>query len=278
MIRLAVRIGPDADRELVLAELLEFAPLGVEEVEEEGFIEYAIYGVPGELPDLPALQAAVGGVLVDVVANEVPDDWESRWKSFHRPVIVADRLYVRPPWEQAYDDSVIDLVIDPGQAFGTGSHPTTRLCLELMLDHLEPAGSLLDLGCGSGVLAIAAAKLGWESVSALDFDPLAVAATRANALANGVRIDTQLYDLRRSSPPAADTVVANLLRPLLLDLSGSLKVPPSRLIVSGLLSEEADEVVARFELLGLKEIARRYLADWSAVLLVDSVNFSSLAT
>ncbi len=165
MIRLAVRV-PRAAAEIVLAELLELSPAGLEETDvSEGVVEYALYGAEGELPDLPALQAAAGDALVDVSTSVVPDDWADRWKAWHRPVDVAwrfRRLRVRPPWEEALAvEEGIDLVIDPGQAFGTGAHHTTRLCLELLLE-LDPEGALADWGSGSGVLAIAAARLGYR--------------------------------------------------------------------------------------------------------------------
>ncbi len=151
----------------MLAALLELAPSGLEQVDGDGWVEYALYGAPGELPSLPEGEADVGGRRVTVRGEEVPDDWDERWKRFHVPVLVGGRLYVRPPWEQpAVRPGVTEIVIDPGRAFGTGSHPTTRLCLELMLE-LDPKGSFADLGCGSGVLAIAAAKLGFDPVAAL---------------------------------------------------------------------------------------------------------------
>ena len=123
-------------------------------------VEYAVYGPPGELPALPDLQAAAGGALVEVTTTEVADDWDERWKAYHRP-LVLDGLTVRPPWAEVEErPGVPEVVIDPGQAFGTGAHATTRMCLELLLS-LEPGGAFADWGCGSGVLAIAAAKLGW---------------------------------------------------------------------------------------------------------------------
>ena len=128
---MAVRVRrPDA--ELALVELLNLAPAGVEEVDDEDgeWVEYALYGAPGELPDLPDLEASVGGSLVEVSTSEVPDDWGERWKHFHGPVEVAGRIWVRPPWSPEPEDrSLLDVVIDPGQAFGTGAHPTTKLCL-----------------------------------------------------------------------------------------------------------------------------------------------------
>src|SRR3954464_3084793 len=172
MIRLSIRTPADA-AEQVLAALLELTPEGVEEVDGDGWVEYALYGAPGELPSLPLGEASVGGVLVQVRGEEVAEDWAERWKRFHVPLLLGGRLYVRPPWEQpAVRPGVQEVVIDPGQAFGTGTHPTTRMCLELMLEldasSSSDGGSFADLGCGSGVLAIAAAKLGFSPVSAFD--------------------------------------------------------------------------------------------------------------
>src|SRR3954454_19254048 len=187
MIRLAFR-APAAQAEIVLAALIELAHSGVEEVDGDGFTEFAVYGAAGELPSFPEGEADVGGVVVHVSGRDVPDDWSERWKRFHRPVLIGGKLYVRPPWEApAVRPGVAEIVIDPGQAFGTGTHPTTALCLELLLE-LKPGGSFADLGCGSGVLAIAAAKLGFGPVTAVDAERQAVEATRANALANGVAL------------------------------------------------------------------------------------------
>ncbi len=168
-------------------------------------------------------------------------------------------------------DADIDLVIDPGQAFGTGAHATTRLCLELMLGMTPGGQGFLDLGCGSGVLAIAAARLGWAPVAAVDFDPLAVAATAENARVNGVSIDLGRHDLRVDRVVVAPTVAANLLRPLLLawarrlgEFAGPL---PERLIASGLLVGEADEIAGAFAGLGLAEVDRRESGEWAALLL-----------
>ena len=182
MIRLAVRVSA-AQAEIVLAELLELAPSGVEEVElDKGTVEYAVYGSPGELPDIPDLRAAAGGVLIEVSSGEVADDWAERWKQFHKPVLIASpasqrvpAVRVRPPWEAPGEHAeTVEIVIDPGQAFGTGAHATTRLCLELLLRLAasEPGrGPLLDVGTGSGVLAIAGAKLGYAPVIGCDHDP-----------------------------------------------------------------------------------------------------------
>ena len=258
--------APREAGELVLAALLELAPSGVEQVDGEDWVEYAVYGAPGELPALPGGDAEVGGVVVRVSGEEVPDDWDERWKRFHVPVLVGDRVWVRPPWEQAaVRPGVIDLVIDPGQAFGTGAHPTTRLSLELLLG-LQPSGAFADLGCGSGVLAIVAARLGFGPVTALDSDRGAVAATVQNARDNGVALQrVDRADLRREAAPAADTIAANLMRPLLLSVAELMGEPPRALVASGLLDHEAGEVAAAFT--GLRETRRLSDRGWTALLL-----------
>ena len=266
MIRLAVRAPADfADR--VLAALLDLAPSGVEQVDGHGFVEYAVYGAPGELPGLPYGRAEVGGIPVEVRGEEVPEDWSERWKRFHGPVLVGGRLYVRPPWaEAAIRPGVHEIVIDPGQAFGTGSHPTTRLCLELLLE-LPPRGSLVDLGCGSGVLAIAASKLGFRPVLAVDSDRGAVEATARNARANAAALaHVGRMNLRKEAAPHAEVLAANLARPLLLQVADLLAHAPRAAVVSGLLAEEADEVVEAFRPL----VERRRLTErgWSASLVV----------
>ena len=272
MIRLAVRVARE-DAPSALAELLVFSPAGVEEVDiDRDTIEYVLYGAPGELPTLPALRASVGGALVEVSTSEIADDWSSRWRSFHRPVEIAGTLYVRPPWhEPATRAGLIDVVIDPGQAFGTGSHATTRLCLELLVALAsagEATGPLLDLGTGSGVLAIAAAKLGFSPVCGVDHELESVQAARENASANGVVIDVRRLDLRVDELPRAPTITANLLRPLLLELATRLSEPPALLIASGLLADQVEEVARAFsDRQGLHEHTRRQDGEWSALLL-----------
>ena len=284
MIRLAVRVRLK-DAEIVLAELLELAPSGVEEVGiGEEVVEYAVYGAPGELPRLPDLRAVVGATPVEVSSTEIADGWSERWKRFHRPVLIeppwgVPALYVRPPWEAPSDrDDAEEIVIDPGQAFGTGAHATTRLCLELLLElvGLEGApGPLLDIGTGSGVLAIAAAQLGFAPVLGLDHERESVAAAEENANANGVAIEVRRFDLRAQALPWLGTadgpaepivVVANLLRPLLLDLARDMPRAPSQLLAGGLLRDQVDEVVGAFgERLGLRERERRMSGEWAAV-------------
>jgi ribosomal protein L11 methyltransferase len=285
VIRLAVRARAD-EAEVVLAALLELAPSGVEQVDLDGEVEFAVYGARGARPARAGGEADVAGVRVVVSGTVVEDDWGERWKQFHRPVLVGGRIYVRPPWERPlkrrepatkqavserdrdvpFGDGILDLMIDPGRAFGTGSHPTTRLCLELLLD-VTDGGSVVDLGCGSGVLSIAAAKLGFGPITALDADRLATEATETNATANGVRLGrVACANLREQPAPQAGLVLANLMRPLLLQVANLMgNRRPTHLIVSGLLDEEADEVAAAFAPM----TERRRLADkgWSALLL-----------
>jgi ribosomal protein L11 methyltransferase len=265
VIRLAVRVARE-HAGFVLAELIDLVPGGLEERQlDPDTIEYVLYGAAGELPALPALQAAAGGALVGVSTSELPDDWDERWRSFHVPIDVPG-LRVRPPWEPPLAGA-LDVVIDPGQAFGTGSHPTTRHTLEL-LAALAPDGALADWGCGSGVLAIAAAKLGWAPVLACDVETASVEATLDGAAANAVTVAVSRCDLRREPGPWAPTVLANLVRPLLLEVAANLERVPDRLIVSGLETGEVEEVVAAFARHRLREAARREGGGWAAVELV----------
>ena len=302
MIRLAIRVRRE-QAELVLAELLELAPGGVEECSPTAdVVEYAVYGAPGELPELPDLRAAAGDALVEVSTSETADDWHERWRRFHRPVVVTapaapsnlpaprnpvgsvDSLRVRPPWEAPDDqraDPAHEIVSDPGRAFGTGAHATTRMCLELLLAlaaEQAVSGPLLDVGSGSGVLSIAAARLGFAPVLALDHERESVDAARANAAVNGVQLDVRRADLRAGPlpwltaadpPPGPLVLLANLLCPLLLDLARTIALAPAQMIASGLLVEQVDEVVAAFgERLGLREHRRRVSGEWAAVWLI----------
>jgi ribosomal protein L11 methyltransferase len=179
--------------------MVELFPEGFEEKEELDGVEFAAYtDAAGE----ERLWAAFGSVSTDAV----PADWEQRWREFHKPVRVG-RLWVGPPWEEP-PAGVLQVVIDPGRAFGTGGHPTTRLCLELLAE-IEPT-SLVDVGCGSGVIAVAAAKLGFSPVLALDQEAAAVEATGQNATVNGVEVDARQTDALSAGLPEAAAVVANV--------------------------------------------------------------------
>ncbi|MDP9231328.1 MAG: 50S ribosomal protein L11 methyltransferase [Actinomycetota bacterium] len=174
------------------AEWLERFPQGFEE---------RICGTELELAAYTEEQPPPGALSEDVEPG-----WEERWREFHRPVRVG-RLWIGPPWEQPPVDAV-PVVIDPGRAFGTGAHATTRLCIEFVSE-LAPT-SLLDLGCGSGVIAIAAAALGFSPVVALDVDQAAVDATARNAAANGTAVDVRKLELAADTLPSAELAVANI--------------------------------------------------------------------
>jgi ribosomal protein L11 methyltransferase len=270
LIRLAVRCTPEsADR--VLAELLELVPNGVEEERGADHVEFAIYGAPGELPELPELRAAAGPAVVEIDTTEVPDDWADRWRDFHRPVLIGERLLVRPSWARGPRPSAaLEVVVDPGQAFGTGAHATTRLCLELLLELADTgraSGPLVDWGVGSGVLAIAAARLGFRPVSGCDHAPAALEAAAANARANGIELELRRVNLREAAPPVAETATANLTGPLLREVAERMVDPPRRLICSGLLASEEGPVTGAFEARGLRPGERRVEGEWVALLL-----------
>jgi ribosomal protein L11 methyltransferase len=271
MIRLAVRCAPEY-AEHVMANLLELAPNGLEEERGSGWVEFAIYGPPGEVPDLGELRAAAGGSLVDVTTTSVPDDWADRWADFHRPIEVGGRIGVRPSWWDP-PDGLIDVVVDPGRAFGTGGHPTTRLSLALLIELAEggeAGGPLADWGTGSGVLAIAAAKLGFSTVIGCDREEASLEAARTNAEANGVELELLRVDVREEAPPVRPTVAANLTANLLEECARHLAQAdqiPNALVCSGMLESEIDRVATAFAEVGLPAARTRVDGEWGALLL-----------
>ena len=163
----------------------------------------------------------------------------------------------------------IDVIVDPGQAFGTGAHATTKLCLELLLelaDAGEASGPLVDLGTGSGVLAICAAKLGWGPVVAVDSEPASIEAAAGNAAVNGVELELERLNLRERPPPAAPIVVANLTAPLLEAVAERFEAPPATMVCSGLLATEVERVAAALGAAGLAVASERSEGDWAALL------------
>jgi len=202
--------------------MLELFPQGFEEVDSSDGIELVAYtDASGE----ERLWHVFGGVR----GQDVAADWRDRWKAFHQPVRLGP-LWIGPPWADPPPDAT-PVVIDPGRAFGTGAHPTTQLCVELMLE-LEPA-SVVDVGCGSGVLSIVAAKLGFAPVIALDADENAVAATIANAAANGVEVDARRSNVLDGEAPAAEVALANITRDSVEALAPRLR--SETLVTSGYL-------------------------------------------
>ncbi|MGE5275146.1 MAG: 50S ribosomal protein L11 methyltransferase [Verrucomicrobiota bacterium] len=242
--RVSVTVPP-AEAERARAVMLELFPEGFEERDSPDGVELAAYTDDrGE----ERLWSAFGGAR----ATDVEEGWEDRWRAFHRPVRIGP-LWVGPPWELPAGDA-IPVVIDPGRAFGTGAHATTRLCLELLLDVRR--GSLLDAGCGSGVLSIAAAKLGFDPVHAVDLDPQAVEATERNAAANVVSVEARLADAARDPIPATDTAVVNVA--LDADLSIAARLACANLVTSGYLAAEEPQVP------GYRRRDRREAEGWAA--------------
>jgi ribosomal protein L11 methyltransferase len=225
--------------------MLMLFPEGFEEADGAGDVEFAAYT---DAAGQARVTAAFGAPSV---AN-VSLGWEDRWREFHRPVR-AGPLWVGPPWTRP-PDGVLAIVVDPGRAFGTGAHATTRMCLELLAE--TPLGSLLDVGCGSGVLAIAAARLGFAPVLAVDRDAAAIEATTRNAAANGVAVEAAVGDARELPLPPVDAVVANLTQPLVEELAGRLDTRVA--VTSGYLAG------CRFELRGFRRRDRRERDGWAA--------------
>jgi ribosomal protein L11 methyltransferase len=214
-VRIAV---PPGRFDQVVAQLLELAPAGFLE-EEDALVVYT------DDPGLADLRAHFDRVDVDPVSP----GWEDEWRRFHVPVIVGP-LWVGPPWQEPQPGSTA-IVIDPGRAFGTGAHETTRLCLELLLE--VDRGSFLDVGCGSGVLAIAAARLGFAPVVALDVDESAVDAAQRNAKANGVDLTVERADATSDSLPETDVAAANVTLETVETLGA--RIETAHLITSGYL-------------------------------------------
>jgi ribosomal protein L11 methyltransferase len=174
-------------------------------------------------------------------------DWVRLTQSQFAPIQVSARLWIVPSWHAAPDPAAINIVLDPGLAFGTGSHPTTRLCLDWLDRHLVPGSSVIDYGCGSGILAIAAARLGALTVAGVDIDPQAVISSRYNAHRNGVGARFSSAQDPRLEP--ADVVVANILaNPLkvLAPLLAELVHPGGRIVLSGILISQAEGVAADY--------------------------------
>jgi ribosomal protein L11 methyltransferase len=208
--------------------MLELFPEGFEEREAADGVELAAYTDGGGEERLWAAFGSVASVAV-------PEGWEERWRAFHRPVQVGP-LWIGPPWERP-PRSANAVVIDPGRAFGTGGHATTRLCLQLLLE--LDRGSLLDVGCGSGVLAIAAARLGFSPVVAIDHDAAALEAAGRNASANDAAVELQMGDALVEELPVTDAVVANVSGGFVPSLAPRLHA--RALIVSGYLESERPE-------------------------------------
>lgn len=265
LVRLGIRVRADRAEE-ALAALMPLLEEGAEERDLGGAVEYAVYLPPGELPPPDALRRLVGDALLGTTTEPVPEGWETRYRAYLEPIRVeaGERtVTIRAPW---LDGDPGDLVIDPGTAFGAGTHATTRLTLRLLLE-CSPGGALCDWGAGSGVIAIAAARLGWAPVTAVDLDPRALPVIAANAAANGVTVETAVVDLGQDPLPWAPTITANVTGPLHGRIAPRLATAPERLLAAGMLARYADDVTAAYAHTGLREVARVTEGEWAAVTL-----------
>jgi ribosomal protein L11 methyltransferase len=215
---------------------------------------------------IPALE----NVDVKVRGGITSDVWTENWRLHFAPMRIGRNLTIVPPWENAADSDRVTIVVNPGGAFGTGRHETTWLCLEALEDFVRPGMRVADVGCGSGILAIAAAKLGATSVVATDTDPAAVDATRENAEANAVadRVDTLLA----STPPARaasfDVIVANIYSDTLVAISkdlATLAAPQGIIVLSGIETTRSAEVEAAFVARGFALDEKRVRGEWAAL-------------
>ncbi len=253
--------------------LLELGALSVsiEDADADTAREHAIFGEPGEAPPgmwqhnvVNALFPAEANIhaIVSALQQACPDlatlayrvrsiaeqDWVRATQAQFDPIRIRDDLWIVPSWHVAPDPRALNIVLDPGLAFGTGSHPTTHLCLAWLADHLHAGERVLDYGCGSGILAIAARLLGAGEVVGVDIDPQAVATSRANAAGNGAEVRFCLPD--ELPPYLADAVVANILANPLMVLAPALAGHcrrDGRIALSGILPEQAEEVSACYQ-------------------------------
>lgn len=222
--------------------------------------------------------------LPEPVFKPIADqNWMEAWKQHYEPIPIGKRLIIIPAWLESPDSTRIPIKIDPGMAFGTGTHPTTQLCLELLESFLDAQSSivtrhssLIDVGCGSGILSIAALKLGAASALGVDIDEAAVKASRENAAANGVAENLSL-DLGsvaevlagRFGVRQASLVLANILAPVIIRLFEAgldeLVAPDGALILSGILQEQVESVVSAARSRGTKLVEKRQMGDWVAM-------------
>jgi ribosomal protein L11 methyltransferase len=213
------------------------------------------------------------------IFTTIPDEnWMEAWKVHYQPIAVGKRLIIVPAWLESPDKNRIPIKIDPGMAFGTGTHPTTQLCLELLETTATKGGQVIDVGCGSGILSIAALKLGAGFALGVDIDEASVKASRENADANGIPVDRfevgkgSVAEILSGNFQVRNTplVLANILAPIIVRLFdmglGKLLTPGGALILSGIMADQTAGVIAAAEAHGLKLVEKHQMGDWVALL------------
>jgi ribosomal protein L11 methyltransferase len=219
-------------------------------LEEPDILIGAIANLPGVEDRVAELtERLVAGGAIEVSTRTLPEvNWDEVWKQHFKPRRVGKRFLVRPTWEPASEDSgVLEIVLDPGQAFGTGDHPTIRMCLELMESAGMEGASVCDVGCGSGILSIAARKLGAASVVAIDIEPISVDVALQNARLNGVSIEARVGEGIGTPEAPYDVIVSNIISAILIRLARDVRAairPDGRWIVSGIIRANWDDVLA----------------------------------
>lgn len=264
MREIILRVGA-ATVESVLDRLLPIVPEGVHEIPDGEHVQLRMRG-PG-LPTLREVEAAVRRWPHTATEHEVPDDWRQRRVSEYRQVVIGGRLVVRPEWAPPADAGLIDVALSDDIAFGSGAHPSTHAILLALLE-VTPLGSFADLGCGSGVLGILAAKLGWAPVSGLEIIESSVVSARANALRNGVEMAVSVADLMDQPPPAAVGFAANLPGPVHLAVARTPELQTARWgIISGFGPARESELIAAYAAAGMTVTSRQELHGWSVITL-----------
>ena len=276
-IRIPVR-RDDSDYMLEAMSVLD-TPVGSWEDVDSGDVFLEAYGIDPEEMRQTARKMAEIAQSVDgrIHAPEISCmdkcDWAESWKQFYHVIRVSPRITIRPAWEQYSPSGSEEIVVDiePGMSFGTGIHPTTQSCLKFLDASAAGAGgdmTVIDIGCGSGILSIAAAKLGFKHVYGFDYDPDAVRISSENAALNGVSVQFAVKDITEGGPmPCGDIVIANILSGVLIEAAGAVSgavAPDGVLILSGILETQYGEVAEAYQRCGFREKSSIVSGEWKS--------------